>query len=180
MVPNHLNKHTHKYLNIIHQTSQKYNINKSLILTIIQTKSSFNPYTINHSNTLKLIQIIQHTTKKNIFHSQKKSNTPNHNFLFNPTNNINTNTTYLTILNNIYLNKINNPTSQHYTIITTYNNNTNNILQIFSNNKIQTTNIINTITPNNIYQTLTTHHPSTKSHHYLYKINTTQKSYHHQ
>ena len=38
-------------------------------------------------------------------------------------------------------------------------------------------NIINTMTPGDVYQTLTTRHPSAESRRYLYKVNTAQKSY---
>ena len=43
--------------------------------------------------------------------------------------------------------------------------------------KIQAANIINTMTPGDVYQTLTTRHPSAESRRYLYKVNTAQKSY---
>ncbi|MFO6484064.1 transglycosylase SLT domain-containing protein [Escherichia coli] len=44
MVPNHLDKHAHKYLGMVRQASRKYGVDESLILAIMQTRSSFNPY----------------------------------------------------------------------------------------------------------------------------------------
>ncbi|TJQ06079.1 murein transglycosylase C, partial [Escherichia coli] len=51
------------------------------------------------------------------------------------------------------------------------------VRRVFSNDKIQAANIINTMTPGDVYQTLTTRHPSAESRRYLYKVNTAQKSY---
>ncbi|XNM81420.1 hypothetical protein ACLK1U_16745 [Escherichia coli] len=48
------------------------------------------------------------------------------------------------------------------------------MLRVFSNDKIQAANIINTMTPGDVYQTLTTRHPSAESRRYLYKVNTAQ------
>ena len=61
--------------------------------------------------------------------------------------------------------------------ITAYNGGAGSVLRVFSNDKIQAANIINTMTPGDVYQTLTTRHPSAESRRYLYKVNTAQKSY---
>ena len=62
-------------------------------------------------------------------------------------------------------------------VITAYNGGAGSVLRVFSNDKIQAANIINTMTPGDVYQTLTTRHPSAESRRYLYKVNTAQKSY---
>ena len=43
-MPNHLDKRAHKYLGMVRQASRKYGVDESLILAIMQTESSFNPY----------------------------------------------------------------------------------------------------------------------------------------
>ena len=58
-----------------------------------------------------------------------------------------------------------------------YNGGAGSVLRVFSNDKIQAANIINTMTPGDVYQTLTTRHPSAESRRYLYKVNMAQKSY---
>ncbi len=40
--------------------------------------------------------------------------------------------------------------------------------------RFRAANIINTMTPGDVYQTLTTRHPSAESRRYLYKVNTAQ------
>ncbi len=113
--------------------------------------------------------MVQHTAGKDVFRSQGKSGTPSRSFLFDPASNIDTGTAYLAMLNNVYLGGIDNPTSRRYAVITAYNGGAGSVLRVFSNDKIQAANIINTMTPGDVYQTLTTRHPSAESRRYLYK-----------
>ncbi|MFP1528431.1 murein transglycosylase domain-containing protein [Escherichia coli] len=76
MVPNHLDKRAHKYLGMVRQASRKYGVDESLILAIMQTESSFNPYAVSRSDALGLMQVVQHTAGKDVFRSQGKSGTP--------------------------------------------------------------------------------------------------------
>ena len=162
---------------MVRQASRKYGVDESLILAIMQTESSFNPYAVSRSDALGLMQVVQHTAGKDVFRSQGKSGTPSRSFLFDPASNIDTGTAYLAMLNNVYLGGIDNPTSRRYAVITAYNGGAGSVLRVFSNDKIQAANIINTMTPGDVYQTLTTRHPSAESRRYLYKVNTAQKSY---
>ena len=177
LVPNHLDKRAHKYLGMVRQASRKYGIDESLILAIMQTESSFNPYAVSRSDAMGLMQVVQHTAGKDVFRSQGKSGTPSRSFLFDPASNIDTGTAYLAILNNIYLGGINNPTSRRYAVITAYNGGAGSVLRVFSNDKVQAANIINSMAPGDVYQTLTTRHPSAESRRYLFKVNSAQKGY---
>jgi len=51
------------------------------------------------------------------------------------------------------------------------------VLRVFSSDKNRAFSIINSMEPGDVYTTLTTKHPSGESRRYLYKVNTTQKSY---
>ncbi|HDG1669570.1 membrane-bound lytic murein transglycosylase MltC [Kluyvera ascorbata] len=177
LVPNHLDKRAHKYLGMVRQASRKYGVDESLILAIMQTESSFNPYAVSRSDAMGLMQVVQHTAGKDVFRSQGKSGTPSRSFLFDPASNIDTGTAYLAMLSNVYLGGISNPTSRRYAVITAYNGGAGSVLRVFSNDKVQAANIINSMAPGDVYQTLTTRHPSAESRRYLYKVNTAQKSY---
>ena len=177
LVPNHLDKRAHKYVGMVRQASRKYGVDESLILAIMQTESSFNPYAVSHADALGLMQVVQHSAGKDVFRSQGRSGTPSRSFLFDPASNIDTGTAYLAMLNNVYLGGIDNPTSRRYAVITAYNGGAGSVLRVFSNDKIQAANIINSMTPGDVYQTLTTRHPSAESRRYLYKVNSAQKSY---
>jgi len=177
LVANHLDKRAHKYMGMVRQASRKYGVDESLILAIMQTESSFNPYAVSRSDALGLMQVVQHTAGKDVFRAQGKSGTPSRSYLFDPQSNIDTGTAYLAMLNNVYLGGIANPTSRRYAVITAYNGGAGSVLRVFSSDKIKAANIINTMQPGDVYETLTTRHPSAESRRYLYKVDTAQKSY---
>jgi len=177
LVPNHLDKRAHKYIGMVRKASKKYGIDESLILAIMQTESSFNPYAVSHADALGLMQVVQHSAGVDVFKSQGKWGKPSRSYLFDPESNIDTGTAYLAILNNIYLGQIDNPTSRRYAVITAYNGGAGSVLRVFSSDKDRAFAMINNMKPGDVYQTLTTRHPSAESRHYLYKVNTAQKSY---
>jgi membrane-bound lytic murein transglycosylase C len=57
------------------------------------------------------------------------------------------------MLNNVYLAGIDNPTSRRYAVITAYNGGAGSVLRVFSSDKVQAANIINSMTPGDVYQT---------------------------
>ncbi|ELY4321636.1 membrane-bound lytic murein transglycosylase MltC [Cronobacter turicensis] len=177
LVPNHLDKRAHKYIGMVRQASRKYGVDESLILAIMQTESSFNPYAVSHADALGLMQVVQHSAGKDVFRSQGKWGTPSRSYLFDPQSNIDTGTAYLAMLDNVYLGGIANPTSRRYAVITAYNGGAGSVLRVFSNDKDRAVNIINQLSPGDVYETLTSRHPSAESRRYLYKVNTAQKMY---
>jgi membrane-bound lytic murein transglycosylase C len=177
LVPNHLDKRAHKYLPLVKKSAERYGVEESLILAIMQTESSFNPYAISGSDALGLMQVMQHTAGRDVFKMKGKSGQPSRSYLFDPENNIDAGTAYLSILQNTYLGGIQNTTSRRYAVITSYNGGAGSVLRVFSSNKIQAVNIINNMTPGDVFQMLTTKHPSGESRRYLVKVNNAQKSY---
>ncbi len=177
LVPNHLDKRAHKYLPMVRKASEKYGVDESLILAIMQTESSFNPYAVSGSDALGLMQVVQHTAGKDVFQMRGKWGTPSRSYLFDPENNIDTGTAYLAILQNNYLGGIQNPTSRRYAVITAYNGGAGSVLRVFSSDRTRAVGIINGMQPGDVYQTLTTKHPAAESRRYLVKVNTAQKSY---
>ncbi len=135
LVPNHLDKRAHKYLGMVRQASRKYGVDESLILAIMQTESSFNPYAVSHADAMGLMQVVQHSAGRDVFRSQGKSGLPSRSYLFDPANNIDTGTAYLAMLNNVYLAGIDNPTSRRYAVITAYNGGAGSVLRVFSSDK---------------------------------------------
>lgn len=177
LVPNHLDKRAHKYLPLIRQASERYGIEESLILAIMQTESSFNPYAVSRSDALGLMQVVQHSAGRDVFKSKGKWGQPSRSYLFDPENNIDTGVAYLAILKNTYLGGIENPTSRRYAVITAYNGGAGSVLRVFSSDKDRAVSLINQMSPGEVYDALTTKHPSSESRRYLYKVNSAQKNY---
>lgn len=177
LVPNHLDKRAHKYLPMVRNAAQKYGVDESLILAIMQTESSFNPYAVSHTDALGLMQVVQHSAGRDVFKMQGRWGQPSRSFLFDPENNIDTGTAYLALLQSNYLVGIANPTSRRYAVITAYNGGAGSVLRVFSSDKNQAFEIINELQPADVYETLATKHPSAESRRYLYKVNSLQKYY---
>lgn len=177
LVSNHVDKRAHKYLGIVRKASQQYGVDQSLILAIMQTESSFNPYAASHADALGLMQVVQHSAGRDVFKMKGKWGQPSRSFLLDPENNIDIGTAYLAMLQNSYLGCIVNPTSRRYAVITAYNGGAGSVLRIFSRDQNRAFQIINSMQPDDVYEALYTQHPSTESRHYLYKVNNLQKNY---
>ncbi len=177
LVPNHLDKRAHKYLPLVRNASIKYGVDESLILAIMQTESSFNPYAVSRSDALGLMQVMQHTAGRDVFKMQGKSGQPSRSYLFDSDNNIDAGTAYLSMLQNIYLGEIKNATSRRYAVITAYNGGAGSVLRVFANDRKKAAQIINSMAPGDVYATLINKHPSAESRRYLIKVNSAQKNY---
>lgn len=178
MVPNHLDKRAHRYLPMVRKAAEKYGVDVSLILAIMQTESSFNPYSVSNSDALGLMQVVQHTAGLDVFRMKGKWGQPSRKYLFDPENNIDIGTAYLSILQSHYLSGITNPISRCYAVITAYNGGAGSVLRTFSSDKNQAFSNINAMLPDDVYQTLMNDHPSAQSRHYLYKVSKARWSYH--
>ena len=177
MVPNHLDKRAHKYLPMVRKAAEQYGVDASLILAIMQIESSFNPYAVSHADALGLMQVVQHTAGVDVFRMKGKGGKPSRSYLLDPENNIDAGTAYLSLLQRSYLGGIQDPTSRRYAVITAYNGGAGSVLRVFSSDKDRAFSSINGMSPAEVYQTLTTNHPSAESRRYLYKVSQAQRSY---
>lgn len=177
LVPNHIDQRARKYWPFIKHASVKYGIETSLILAIMQTESSFNPYAVSSCDALGLMQVMRYTAGKDVFQMKGKSGQPSRSYLFNPKNNIDIGTAYLSILKNSYLREIKNPISRRYAIITGYNGGAGSVLRVFSKDKNKAIEVINRMKPDDVFHILSTRHPASDSRRYLLKVNRLQKKY---
>ncbi len=72
MIANHVEVRARKYLPLIRKAAQRYGIDESLILGIMQTESSFNPYAISYANAIGLMQVVPHTAGRDVFAMKAK------------------------------------------------------------------------------------------------------------
>ncbi|MDG6881733.1 Endo-type membrane-bound lytic murein transglycosylase A precursor [Phocoenobacter uteri] len=178
MVANHVEARARKYLPTIRQVATRYGIPPNLILAIMRTESSFNPYAVSYANAIGLMQVVPRTAGIDIFKYKGKSGKPSRNYLYNPQNNIDAGTTYLHILKNDYLAGINNPISMRYAMISAYNSGAGAVLRVFDNDNSRAIDKINRLSPELVYQILTNKHPSAQARNYLLKVNKAYKEYH--
>ncbi|MFQ1020094.1 membrane-bound lytic murein transglycosylase MltC [Gilliamella sp. CG13] len=170
LVPNHINQRARKFLPLVIEASNRYLIDERLILAIMEVESAFNPYAVSRSDALGLMQVQQHTAGRDIFSLRGKSGEPSRQFLLDPKNNVDMGTAYLSLLKTKYLAGINNPISLRYAMITSYNGGAGSVLRTFSSDRNEAINIINSMTPQQVYRKLVTSHVSQESRNYLIKV----------
>ncbi|MCX8600437.1 MULTISPECIES: membrane-bound lytic murein transglycosylase MltC [unclassified Gilliamella] len=170
LVPNHINQRARKFLPLVTQASNRYLIDERLILAIMEVESAFNPFAVSRTDALGLMQVQQHTAGRDIFKLRGKSGEPSRQYLLDPRNNVDMGTAYLSLLKTKYLAGINNPISLRYAMITSYNGGAGSVLRTFSSDRNEAINIINSMTPQQVYRKLVTSHVSQESRNYLIKV----------
>lgn len=158
--------------------SDQFNLPESLILGIIETESSFNPFAVSHANAYGLMQIIPSTAGRDVFEKVlKKTGQPSRQYLFNSQNNILVGSAYLKILRDRYLSKIHHPTSQLYCIISAYNSGAGNVFKTFADSPRRAIEAINQLSPDAVLWKLRKHQPSLEARRYIEKVLAHQKKY---
>ncbi|OPX54349.1 Soluble lytic murein transglycosylase [Oceanospirillum multiglobuliferum] len=178
MESNHEQVRGQKYEEIVRKASQRYDVPESLIYSIMETESHFNPYATSHIPAYGLMQVVPSTAGRDVFERiKKKSGQPDRSYLFNVTNNIDTGTAYLSILDDIYLKGVTNPLSREYCVISAYNGGAGNVLKTFSSDRKRAVSVINSMSPQQVYLKLNKNHPSAESRHYIEKVVKAKQKY---
>lgn len=178
MVKNHMNIRAKKYEPLVDKYSKQYNISKNLVFAIMQTESDFNPFAISSANAIGLMQIVPTSAGRDVYRFiYNKNQTPNQEFLYDASNNIQFGTAYLHILDNKYLNQINDPISREYCTIAGYNTGAGNVLRVFSQDKNKAFLEINKMSPSQIYNELLQNLPYDETKKYLDKVLTNKKNF---
>lgn len=171
LVANHVNERAHKFMPLVRNAANQYHLDEKLILAIMEVESNFNPFAVSRSDALGLMQVQQHTAGRDLYQRWGKSGEPTKAYLLDPHNNINMGAAYLALIRDNYLAGINNPISMRYAVITAYNGGAGSVLRTFSSDRKKAVDIINTLTPEQVYKKLTSSHSSQESRNYLLKVN---------
>lgn len=178
LVANHTQVRGQQYENLVRQASKQYQVDEALIYAIIETESSFNPYATSHVPAYGLMQVVPATAGKDVFtRIKKRSDQPSRDYLFRPANNIDTGTAYITILRDNYLKDIRHPLSKEYAIISGYNGGAGNVLKTFHKDRKQAVNVINQLSPQQVYARLKNNHPSAEARGYIEKVTKAKQRY---
>lgn len=178
LVDNNVQLRKQKFSEFVLASAKKYQIPASLIYGVIETESSFNPYAVSTANAYGLMQVVPATAGKDVYQKiKKKTGQPTKAVLFNPKQNIDIGSAYLSILKNNYLNKINQNQNKKYAMISAYNGGAGNVLRIFNSNRDIAFKQINQLNSARFYQILTTKHPKEESRNYLKKVTKAELKY---
>ncbi len=178
MVKNQVEIRGNRYADIIRRASRKYDIPEDLILAIIKTESSFNPYAVSWANAYGLMQVVPATAGRDVFRMVKnRPGDPTPEYLFNPENNIDTGTAYFYLLKNHYLKDVRHPLSLEYSMISAYNGGAGGVLNTFHSDRKRAMQDLNSLQPNQVYWALTKKHANAEARRYLEKVTKFKKEF---
>lgn len=178
MEKTHTQTRANKYIPIARKYAQQYQMSLPLVMAIMQTESSFNPYAVSSSPAFGLMQIVPKTAGRDAYQLiHKRSGQPTQNYLFDPNKNIRMGTAYLHILDRRYLKGVKHPQSREYAVISGYNGGAGNVLKLFGKDRQYALNRINQLTPAQLYSKLNTQHPWAETRRYIEKVTQAKKNY---
>jgi len=181
----YLYKLSKKYLVFYQKQSSEMNIPLSLLLAISYAESTFNPKAKSHIPAFGLMQIVPKSAGIDVARKfYRKDEAPTSIELYQPNINIRYGAGYLSILNEQYLDGINDPISRQYCVIAAYNTGAGNIAKTFNgeNNRSikQAYGKINALSPDQVYSKLMKQLPYPETKKYLTKVSKLEAKYQHQ
>lgn len=169
-----------KYLEFAKLAGAKHRIPIPLIMAIIETESAFNPLARSRSNALGLMQIKADTAGRDYFSIiDSDDHTPSSAYLYNPKNNVEVGTGYLSILADHYLAGIYHPQKLQYAIISSYNGGSGNLFRSLtkSGGRKPAIDRINAMSVKEFYWFLTHRHIRVETRNYVKKVTARMKKY---
>jgi len=171
MVSNFENKQAEKYRQHVEKFARQYQISSSLVYAIIRTESNFNPFAVSSAPAYGLMQLVPTSGGREAYRRARGADeTPSKQYLFDAANNIELGTAYLSVLAYNHLERIDNPVSREYCVISAYNTGPNNVLRTFSKDQVVAVNAINSLAPSGVYEKLRANLPYAETRQYLYKV----------
>lgn len=169
------------YYEEVKRQSLKQNIPVPLIFAVIHSESSYNPRARSHIPAYGLMQIVPKTAGIDSYlflYNEKKLVSGS--YLYNSKNNITMGSAYLHILYYKYLSKVKDPQSRLYCAIAAYNTGAGNVAWAFAktNNMHKAAPIINSMTPDEVYDSLLRDLKYSEPKEYLKKVSKRMLSYH--
>src|SRR5690606_29331733 len=138
---------------LVYQAAQRYGVQPALILAIMETESSFNPFAVSPAGAVGVMQVMGATAGRGGFERlYRRAGQPDRNFHVDPVRNIDIRTAYLTILRDTYLRDVRAPLAREYCIIAAYNGGTGNLLKAFHKDRKKAVERINKLSAAEVYR----------------------------
>ncbi len=178
MVSNHGHLRALKFKEHVDLYSRKYKLSTSLVYAVIKTESDFNPWAVSHVPAYGLMQIVPKTAGADVhafLHGSQGY--PSSSLLYQPQSNIQYGTVYLHLLDTRYLSSIRNPVSREYCVIAAYNGGAGTVLRTFHADRAKAVDVINGMSPQQVYEKLTRYLPYQETRRYLGKVVAARKEF---
>lgn len=160
-----------RYKSLVEQAAARFGLSLDLVYAIIHNESNFAPVLVSSRSAMGLMQLLPSTAGGEVHtflygHPAKVSFAD----LANPETNIRYGTAYLHLLLNRHLAQVKNRTSREYCAVAAYNMGPNGFLRLFSADRDTAIEMINKMTPDEVYTRLTQHLPVMETRYFVAKV----------
>ncbi len=186
MVNNYVEKKAVQFSPMVRKYSESTRVSRSLIFAVMKTESGFNPFAVSSAPAFGLMQLVPSSGGRDAYRKAKgKDEAPTREYLFDSENNIELGSTYLAVLmNDSPLKDIRDPVSREYCAIAAYNTGPGNVFRAFvpaktkaNERQVVAIQRINTLKPDEVYQTLKFSLPYEETRGYIVKVVSAKKRY---
>lgn len=183
MIATFEDKKAQKYLQSVRKYAKQYNVSPSLVLGVIKSESSFNPHAVSGAPAYGLMQLVPTSGGREAYRRAKNEDkVPSTDYLFDPDNNIELGTAYLSVLIYEQLDEVQDRTAREYCVISAYNTGPSNVMRAFTDAKgkqrfAEGFQRINSMSPSQVFQQLKSKLPYAETRNYLPTVNNNRKRY---
>ncbi|MBQ62161.1 MAG: hypothetical protein CMQ19_08800 [Gammaproteobacteria bacterium] len=169
-----------KYAVEISHEAEIQNLPPSLLFAVMETESNFNPRARSAVPAFGLMQLVPRSGAMDAYeyvHGEKVLLDPE--YLYQADNNVELGAAYLSVLQNRYLKRISNPLTREYCAIAAYNTGAGNVARSFvgTNSVRAAVEIINGMTPSEVYDHLEQKLPYEETRRYIKKVTKAKTKY---
>lgn len=173
-------KKARTYLETVKKYARERQVDPALVLAVMQTESAFNPMAKSYVPAYGLMQIVPRSAgldATEFVYGKQKLLSPS--YLYNGENNVKMGAAYIHILNYRYLKSVTNDRSRLYCVIAAYNTGAGNVARAFTGktNIRKASKIINTMSPDQVYNRLIRDLPHDETKHYVKRVSNRIKLY---
>ncbi len=164
------------------EQSDKWSVDPALVMAIMHSESAFRPKAKSHVPAFGLMQIVPSSAGRDVNKQVRNIDAPMKiDDLYQPPINVETGTAYLHILNSKYLKTIKDDESRLYCTIAAYNTGAGNVARAFnsdrSTNIRKASEVINQLSPQQVYDQLIRNLPYDETKNYLKKVSSRMDLY---
>ena len=154
----------------VNHYADKFGLDRELVMSIIQVESNFIPHALSEQNAHGLMQIVPDMAAAEVNRIFKHDKEISSIDLMHPESNIYYGTAYLYLLKRYHLNGIQNHDSLNSVLIASYNAGSSAVLRHFGKTKEEAINKINSMSPEEVYKSLTQTYRSGETREYLKRV----------
>jgi membrane-bound lytic murein transglycosylase C len=178
LVVEHLKLRQLEYADAVLAAASQYRVSPTLIYAVIEVESAFNPYAVSSANAYGLMQVVPATAGRDVYERVKgQTGQPTRQQLFQPAFNIDIGSAYLHLLDDTYLEKIEDANSRKFAMIAAYNGGAGSTLRAFDTSRERALSRINLMSSEQVYAHIVSRHPFTETRRYLEKVRRAERGY---